>query len=247
MDNDNYDRYELLSKSLREHLVPVDRLFQYVQELECIGKLEMHRNITDSEGSPTNRIWVIPYAYKVPACVEVIRDKNPKKTTITMDDIDNMDADDIALWSKLIQMRLNPYIASSISEEALQIIDSNREYGVILHMASGEMEIFNYTDLVRVEVGTISAAILFSLVSRSNVKNELDENQYQYIMDAMYNDRFKHDAWISIYCRDDDGNEILDTINVISSKTRLSSKEVSSIVYCVKQLIANRAKVIMVP
>lgn len=153
----DYDVYDILTRSVRECYVPATKWLDYVSRFESCGGFNL--TYTPEAYANMKRKYVIPYPYKTPAVVEYIMRTNI--VNITQDDVDTI--------KSIVDERVNRYIENAIHDDWLTFLDSNPDYGVILHTISGRYFPFQYSKVSGFVYITASEAMMAAeIFSRSN-------------------------------------------------------------------------------
>lgn len=156
IDVDN-DVYDILTRSVRECYVPATKWLDYISRFETCGTFEF-RYTSDAYES-MKRMYVLPYPFKNPAVVEYIM--RTKRVTITPEDSISIKA--------IIDERVQRYVDNAIHDDWLAYLDSNPDYGVVLHTISGRNFPFQYSKVSGFTFITASEAMIAGeIFGRSN-------------------------------------------------------------------------------
>ena len=199
--------HNIVTKSLRECLVPFDEWMQQVNMLEatpafCIQPFMF----SDEDDGQLPDLMMVPYPYKVPVFVEILKAKNPDKQTFSRDEVYNLKQDEIALLIQHITARISPFLQYSLQDWVISEIDENYDYGAIVHSSGGRVIPFEYPLLKSVEIGCSPMAlpVACSLISKKD-NDEASNIQYTNTLAHMIKCPM-YDLWYTMKYTDEEGD-----------------------------------------
>ena len=247
----NKEYLDLSTRSLREHLIPAPEWFDNFRKLECSGPVQIL--LAPEADEKLSEYWLAPYPFACPIYARYLSEKFPNKAYVGPDELRMLSIEDYQAMVRLIETRVESFVRSMIHEEALAMLDSNHDYGVLIHGTTGRIRPFVYSDLHHIEFVNIPVAGEYNIAMCHGLLNEDDatEDRLGYIRE-LYDDRFELNAWMMPVFRDMAGDRFNNAINHrvswdLTEACHIKPEDYVAIMTYVEQSIDMHFKVLTIP
>lgn len=140
VDFGDREEYDILTLSMREFYVPAREWLQQVEQFESCMYYDYH--FKPELYNQSDRMYIAPYPYKQPYWATYIQTMNRAGNRM-----DGFTERDCSNCYEGLADRIDRFIHRAVNEDVISLIDSNWDYGVIVHSISANYFPFQYSKI----------------------------------------------------------------------------------------------------
>ena len=152
--------YDLAYSSLRENLIPMEAGIKQIEEMESGGPFHLSIDPEIPE-MKMHQLYMVPYVAEIPMWKAMFLGDESSDTSVI-----EVNEGDEARWMENVKRRITPFMKCALHTNLVSKIDSNFDYGCIIHMLSGRVYPFDYSKVKCFEISSMlhATAVAMNMV-----------------------------------------------------------------------------------
>lgn len=239
--------YNITTRSLRELLIPEAIWVSEVEEIESYHNLVVRcQPINDPD--PYEVYYMVPYPFKEPFYVSLLRAKHPDAQYHDLLELDSITEKEYSIWATGISNRITNFRRWALPDTVVSFLDGDPNIGLFVHATTGEVVPFEYDKLETVLVSKMQLQDKLELIKQSIRKNPKDL-ELQSAARCTAPMRYMYDMWYHLVYHDGKGDIFREKndCKCVTAHAPMRLSDVEQTTEYIDSMIQEHAKCIILP